>query len=168
MTNLPAEFVIDEKPRPVPPQAQAQIAQLRAQITALINRRSALARTLNTSERKGERDKGNLFLQMLEVNDAFDRIFAGLNPAELDEAAQNAIGNFRATRRLLEKVLDQEDVIPMDVTPGQRLDPTQHEVVGIETHSDIEAETILHVTEKGYMCKDRVLRHAKVVVSKQG
>lgn len=49
---------------------------------------------------------------------------------------------------------------------GEPFDPNFHEAVAMETSSEVPENKILQEFQKGYMYKDRLLRAAKVVVSK--
>lgn len=61
------------------------------------------------------------------------------------------------------KTLKEEGVVAMDVV-GKAFHPGEHEVVA-KQKSDKEEGIILEVIQKGYLYKDKILRHAKVVVS---
>ena len=49
---------------------------------------------------------------------------------------------------------------------GQPFDPNYHEAVAMEPSADVPENQILQEYQKGYMFKDRLIRAAKVVVSK--
>jgi len=49
---------------------------------------------------------------------------------------------------------------------GQPFDPNFHEAVAMEASADVPENQILQEYQKGYMFKDRLIRAAKVVVSK--
>lgn len=49
---------------------------------------------------------------------------------------------------------------------GQPFDPNFHEAVAMEPSADVPENQILQEYQKGYMFKDRLIRAAKVVVSK--
>ena len=50
---------------------------------------------------------------------------------------------------------------------GESFDPHLHEALEVEQTNDFEEGTILQEFSKGYKCKDRVIRPAKVKVSKK-
>lgn len=52
------------------------------------------------------------------------------------------------------------------VGEGQPFDPNFHEAVAMEASADVPENQILQEYQKGYMFKDRLIRAAKVVVSK--
>jgi molecular chaperone GrpE len=63
--------------------------------------------------------------------------------------------------------LEHFDVRPITAL-GQRFDPNQHEaIMEVEDPSDAPG-TVIRVVEEGYMINDRLLRPARVIVSKRG
>ena len=48
---------------------------------------------------------------------------------------------------------------------GEAFDPELHEAIGMQT-GDVEEEQLAAVYLKGYRLKDRIIRHAKVMVVK--
>ncbi|MCY2956675.1 MAG: nucleotide exchange factor GrpE [Planctomycetota bacterium] len=48
---------------------------------------------------------------------------------------------------------------------GQAFDPARHEAVAVQARPGIAAGQVLEVLQTGYLLSDRVLRHAKVLVS---
>lgn len=86
--------------------------------------------------------------------------------------ASDKHGNFRVFRngvemiyRNLLKTLEEEGVKPFK-SIGQRFDYNLHEAVLAVHREGVEPGTVVDELQKGYMYRDRVLRHAKVVVSK--
>lgn len=49
---------------------------------------------------------------------------------------------------------------------GQPFDPNFHEALALEASTEVPEQMVLQEYEKGYLLKDRLLRAAKVVVSK--
>ncbi|MDP1689786.1 MAG: nucleotide exchange factor GrpE [bacterium] len=62
------------------------------------------------------------------------------------------------------KILQEEGIKPFD-SKGKKLDPYQHEVIEIVAHDSPEG-TVIEELEKGYHLHDKILRTAKVRVSK--
>ncbi len=63
------------------------------------------------------------------------------------------------------QILEKEGVTPIQAT-GKKFDYNLHEAVMVQEKTGVESGTILEVVQKGYLFKDRVLRHAKVIVAK--
>ncbi len=61
--------------------------------------------------------------------------------------------------------LEREQVRVMEPV-GEQFDPNQHEALVAVENADSPPNIVLEVVERGYWIGDRVLRHAKVVVSK--
>lgn len=98
-------------------------------------------------------------LEVVPALDNFERAFAHLT----DEHASWAAG-FQHIKKQLDDVLIAHGLerIP---TVGQPFDPTRHEAVMEEVSDQLEG-TIIQDVESGYMHNGRVVRPAKVVVSK--
>jgi len=64
------------------------------------------------------------------------------------------------------KLLEEEGVTPMEAE-GKQFDPYTHEALLVEEcRDDIPENTITEVLDEGYYLKDKVLRPAKVKISK--
>jgi len=61
------------------------------------------------------------------------------------------------------ELLKQEGVRKIE-THNKKFDPYMHEVL-MKVHSEHEEDTVLDELQKGYMLKDKVLRHSKVKIS---
>jgi molecular chaperone GrpE len=65
------------------------------------------------------------------------------------------------------KVLEEEGIRPMEVE-GEIFDPYKHEVMIVEEgREDLPENTIIEELERGYYYKNKILRPAKVKISKQ-
>ena len=64
----------------------------------------------------------------------------------------------------LDKTLEDQGIVPLD-SVGQDFDDDLHEAI-ISEKSDKGDNVILKEFEKGYKYNDKILRHSKVVVSK--
>ena len=67
--------------------------------------------------------------------------------------------------RNLEKALELEGVSQID-SLGKSFDPREHEALLYEENSDTEDGLILNVIQQGYRLNERILRPARVIVSK--
>jgi molecular chaperone GrpE len=65
------------------------------------------------------------------------------------------------------KVLEQQGLVPFS-SLGKPFDVDFHDALLQVPRSDVPSGTVVEEVEKGYMLHDRVLRHAKVVVSTGG
>jgi molecular chaperone GrpE len=93
-----------------------------------------------------------------------DSLEAGLAAADKSDPAVLIQGQ-EATLRLLEEAMTSVGV--SEVSPkGEAFDPNQHEALSMLPASHVQANTVLEVIQKGYRMNDRLLRAAKVIVSR--
>lgn len=69
------------------------------------------------------------------------------------------------TMKLFLEALGKADVKQIDPT-GCPFDPQQHEAMSMQPGVDVPPNTVLTVFQKGYVLSDRVIRPARVIVSK--
>jgi molecular chaperone GrpE len=70
------------------------------------------------------------------------------------------------TLRMLAKVLQDHGMEEIDPL-GQPFDPEQHEAMTVMPSAEVEENTVLEVLQKGFRLHDRLLRPARVVVSRR-
>jgi molecular chaperone GrpE len=97
---------------------------------------------------------------LVTVGDALEAgISAGAaNPGPVLEGAQ-------ATLKQLHRAFDKAGIKLID-PDGQPFDPTWHEAMVAQESADRPANTVLSVIQKGYSLNGRLLRPARVIVSK--
>ena len=69
-----------------------------------------------------------------------------------------------ATLKQLKSALERNKVIAIDPAAGTRFDPHQHQAISV-VPSELEANAVVSVLQKGYLIAERVLRPALVTVS---
>lgn len=69
------------------------------------------------------------------------------------------------TMKLLLETLEKADVKQID-PQGLVFDPQTHEAMSIQPSTDVPPNTVLTVFQKGYLLNDRIIRPARVIVSK--
>ena len=99
----------------------------------------------------------------LPIMDDFDRAAATL-PDELKD--QPWINGVLLVQRKLTSLLEQSNVKPLPVQPGDAFDPTRHEAITHEDAADVESGHIIGEVTRGYTLGERVLRPALVRVAK--
>jgi molecular chaperone GrpE len=93
-----------------------------------------------------------------------DSLEAGLALSDKADAAALVQGQ-EATLRLLDEALSAAGVT--EIAPqGEQFDPNQHEALSVQPASHVEPNTVLEVIQKGYRMGERLLRAAKVIVSR--
>lgn len=103
-----------------------------------------------------------LLRELLPTIDNLERaIEQGRNAGEVAGLLEGVEMTITGLRNTLEKF----GLKPVDGV-GQPFDPNLHEALVMEASQTVPPNTILQEYQKGYMFKDRLLRAAKVVVSK--
>jgi molecular chaperone GrpE len=102
-----------------------------------------------------------LLREILPVLDNFDRALAAAPPAGADQAFRTGV---ELIHRNFLAALERVGVRPF-VAVGEPFDPMRHEAVGRIERQDVEDQTVVAETLRGYLLQDRVLRPAQVVVA---
>ena len=66
----------------------------------------------------------------------------------------------------IQKYFDSLDIVSFG-EKGEKMDPDLHDAMLTKEDKDSEVDVILDVFEKGYTYRDKVIRHAKVIVNKK-
>ncbi|KXK52912.1 MAG: Molecular chaperone GrpE [Chlorobi bacterium OLB5] len=98
---------------------------------------------------------------LLPVLDDFDRTMGSFEKSHDKDALKKGIDLVYEKFR---SVLEKQGLKIME-SDGKKFDVNLHEAIMQQPDETKEPETILNTVEKGYFLKDKVLRHAKVVVS---
>jgi molecular chaperone GrpE len=104
--------------------------------------------------------------EILTIADNLQRTIAAAgHPSETTRDAA-LIEGVQATDRMLQHTLERFDIRKIDAL-GKRFDPTLHEAV-MATDDDTQPPgTVVRVVEDGYTIHDRLLRPARVFVTKR-
>lgn len=102
---------------------------------------------------------------LAEVADALDRVVANADERaeELGAPARAWAGNLGTVRRMLDSVLAQQGVAPVE-SAGRPFDPDWHTAVETAPAGDAGDGVVLAEVRRGYRWEDRVLRRAEVIV----
>jgi molecular chaperone GrpE len=102
-----------------------------------------------------------LLAELLPVLDDFDRTMESFeknhDPDALKKGIDIVYDKFRA-------VLARQGLKVMD-SNGKPFDVNLHEAILQQPAENVEPDTVIDTVEKGYFMKNKVLRHAKVIVS---
>jgi len=106
----------------------------------------------------------DLLEKLLPVLDDFERSLKAMqsNNKAIDNGS--IVKGIELIYNKLQKILEQYGVKPMDVV-GQPFDPHLHDALQQITTNEYPPHTVVQEIEKGYLLHDKVLRHAKVIVS---
>lgn len=103
----------------------------------------------------------SLILELLPVLDDFDRLFNAFNEKHDIDTFKKGV---EMTYEKLTGILKKQGLKEME-TNGKKFDFNLHDALLQVPDASHEPNTILETAEKGYFLKDKVLRHAKVLVS---
>ena len=99
--------------------------------------------------------------ELLVVIDSFEMAM-GSEDIEL----KDLISGNKSTLQLLQNILEQFNVKTID-PHGEPFNAEYHEAMSMEVSEKLEPGTVITVYQKGYLLNDRLLRPARVVVSKE-
>ena len=159
-------------------QLRAQIAELEQNVIQLKDQLLRKAAEFENYKRRTENDFASmvrfsteeLITKLLPILDDFERSMkmnksrgeSGANANSADEA-----GFFRGVELIFnkfKKLLETHGVKEMEVV-GKPFDPAVHDALLQIPKNDVPPHTILEEVDKGYMLHDKVIRHARVIVS---
>ena len=107
----------------------------------------------------------NVIISFLGIADDLQRMINSVD----GEKSQNAKSLMEGINLILEKLhrrLGALKVEPFD-SEGIKFDPELHDAMMTQSSDDHEDGVVIQEFEKGYKYKDRVIRHAKVIVNSQ-
>lgn len=147
--------------------AQAEVATLKAKVADLQDQYVRGQAEVQNARRRADEDvsKARKFAveafaeSLLPVTDSLE---AGL--AIKDATTEQVREGATATLRQLASALERNKVIAINPDAGAKFDPHQHQAISV-VPSDLEANCVVMVLQKGYLISDRVLRPALVTVS---
>jgi molecular chaperone GrpE len=140
---------------------------VREDIVGLIRTVDALRTDRAATRAQAAKDQAKLLLDILEVLDGFDRVFANIAPREqaADRQARIWVGNFRSVRRLLVAQLQKHEVVRIEAPDGKAV-PGLHVVAETRPHAEREDGTIVEELQAGYLWRGEVLRKSQVIAVK--
>lgn len=109
----------------------------------------------------------NILRELLLTVDNLDRALEQ-GSADTDNAQQKLdalLEGVELTHKGLLAMLEKSEVVPIE-SVGREFDPNEHEAMTMEPSNSVPANHVLQEFAKGYRYRDRLLRPAKVVVSK--
>jgi len=143
--------------------------KLQSQIISLRDRLLRKAAEFENYKKRTDNELSNYFkyanesliLELLPVLDDFDRLFNAFNEKHDIDTFRKGV---ELTYEKLIGILKKQGLKEME-TNGKKFDFNLHDALLQVPDSSREPDTILETAEKGYFLKDKVLRHAKVLVS---
>jgi molecular chaperone GrpE len=143
-------------------QAQENWNKYLRTVAEIDNIRKRNARELENARKFGAE---RLASRILPVRDSLE---AGLAAATAEDGTVDVealIEGERATLRLLDQALEAAEIREIDPL-GEPFDPAKHEAMSTQPSDSAEPDTVVLVVQKGYELHDRLLRPARVIVSR--
>lgn len=107
--------------------------------------------------------KVDFFIKIIPVLDNFDRALSG---AEFNGDLESFYKGLEIINRQLKDTLKSLGLTEFSGL-GETFDPARHEAVAVITTDEKPENTIIEEISKGYSVGDRIIKPAKVLVSKQ-
>jgi len=122
------------------------------------NVRKRLQRDVESASRYGIE---KLAVELLPVKDSLQLAVENAARADVRSLAEGQ----EATLKLLSKAFEKLGIVELDPV-GEPFDPAQHEALTAQESATAEPNSVLQVVQRGYELNGRLLRPARVIVSK--
>ena len=119
-------------------------------------------------KRRTENEQANIIkyaaesflLEMIPVYDDLERSLSHVD----EENRDSLIDGLKMVHDKFGRILENNGVKRIDAK-GKEFDFNYHEALMRQESADVDPDTVLEVFENGYTYKDKVIKHAKVIVS---
>jgi molecular chaperone GrpE len=171
-----SEFSANEQHQDAAASGSGELQQLRAELEEaqglLVQQREQVLRAaaeLDNIRKRAARDVEQAhryalekFVQeLLPVRDGLELAVANAERADV----ASLVAGQDATLKLLAKAFDKFSIQILE-PEGEPFDPQRHEAIAMQESSTAEPDSVLHVVQRGYELNGRLLRPARVIVSK--
>ncbi len=156
-------------------QPEDELEKLRSELTSTREQMLRIAAESDNFKKRMARDKEallkyageNILREFLATLDNLDRALEqGQGKSEDPQKTLDALlEGVELTQKGLINSMEKFEVTPLG-SVGEEFDPNQHEALTMEHSDEIPENHVLQEFAKGYQYKDRLLRAAKVIVSK--
>ena len=151
--------------------ADAKIAELETQVKEWNDKFLRKAAEFENYKRRTENDQFNLInyaaesfiIKLLPVVDDFERSMEHIDDIESTKSVKDGI---KLVYEKLLKLLSEQGVKKMQ-TKGEPFNVDYHDALMQKKDDSVPPHTILEEVESGYIYRDKVIRHAKVIVSEE-
>lgn len=162
---------IEEIKAELPENAENKITELEAQVKEWQDKLLRKAAEFENYKRRSENDQFNLInyaaesfiLKLLPLVDDFERSLQHINEIHNIDAVKAGI---KLVYEKLLKVLDEQGVKKMK-SKGEPFNVEYHDALMQRKDDSVPPHTVLEEIETGYLYRDKVIRHAKVIVSEE-
>lgn len=153
---------------------QVSVENLTKELEETRSQMLRIAADAENFKKRMERDKAkllkyageNILRELLTSVDNLERALeqGGVEGGDPAQKLEALLAGVELTRKGLHTMLERFDVTPLK-SVGQPFNPDEMDALTMEASDDIPANHVVTEFAKGYTFKDRVLRHAQVVVS---
>lgn len=148
--------------------SEEKIKELEEKIQSLQDTLLRKVAEFENYKRRTENDQMNLLkyaaesfiLKILPVYDDLQRSVNHLNEDNNDSVKEG----LKLVLNKFTKVFDEQGIKKIKAK-GEEFDVEYHEALMQQTNNELPSNTVLEEIEAGYLYKDKVIRHAKVIVS---
>ncbi len=102
-----------------------------------------------------------------EIVPVLDNLELALQHGKDVQACKELVQGVDMTNKMLLETLQKHGLEQVHTEKGDEFDPAWQEAVAQEERSDLESGLVCQIMQKGYKIRDRLLRPAKVIVSKK-
>lgn len=151
--------------------AETKITELESQAKDWQDKFLRKAAEFENFKRRTENDQFNLInyaaesfiIKLLPVVDDFERSLEHIDDIDNNKAVKEGI---KLVYEKLLKVLDEQGVKKIQ-TKGEPFNVDYHDALMQKKDDSVPSHTVLQEIESGYLYRDKVIRHAKVIVSEE-
>jgi molecular chaperone GrpE len=152
---------------------KAELEAARAEVAALKDKFLRANAEMENVRRRAELDVSaahkyaveRFASEVIAVRDSLD-LASTIELANSTEAIQKMYEGLELTLKLLDGVFEKFGIVLIDPR-GEKFDPHRHQAISTLESAETPANHIVSVVQKGYLLRDRVLRPAMVVVSRE-
>ena len=150
-------------------QSDSRIAELEKEVKELQDKLLRKAAEFENYKRRTENDQFNLITyaaesfitKLLPIVDDFERSMNHIDDLEKSKSVKDGI---KLVYDKLHKLLNEQGVKKMQ-TKGEPFNVDYHDALMQRKDDSVPPHTVLEEIEPGYIYRDKVIRHAKVIVS---
>ena len=151
--------------------AGTKIAELELQVKDWQDKLLRKAAEFENYKRRSENDQFNLInyaaesfiVKLLPIVDDFERSMEHIDDIDNNTAVKEGI---KLVYEKLLKLLNEQGVKKMQ-TKGEPFNVDYHDALMQRKDDSVPSHTVLEEVESGYLYRDKVIRHAKVIVSEE-
>lgn len=100
-----------------------------------------------------------------EVIPVIDNLELALEHGRKIEGCADLVQGVEMTLSIFNRILKRNNLTPVGIV-GEEFDPSFHEAMAQEERPDMDQNSVCQVIQKGYLLNDRLIRPAKVIVSR--